>query len=79
MTQSPCGPAARAPRLRTILLHHLWVAYGGRYPGTDGLTEDDVLLSYPQVVAAGQAPGPDELCRRHPELATELESFFPRR
>ena len=63
-------------RLRAVLLGHLWDALGRRWPGADGLTERDVLLSYPHLVAAGQAPGREELLRGHPEWAAELDELF---
>src|SRR5262245_31105179 len=51
-------------------------------PGNDRtLTEreqrlQDVVLEYLQAVDAGQAPTPEEVVRRHPDLAAELMAFF---
>jgi hypothetical protein len=67
-----------AERARVVLLHHLWVALNGRWPGTDGLTEGDVLRSYPALAAAGRVPGRGEPLRRHPELAAALTRLLDR-
>ncbi len=37
---------------------------------------DEVIADYLQAEEAGDAPGRDELMRRHPELADHLRSFF---
>jgi hypothetical protein len=72
MIEEVLDAARAAERARVVLLHHLWVALNGRWPGADGLTEGDVLRSYPALAAAGRVPGREELLRRHPELAAEL-------
>jgi len=63
-------------RLRDLLLDYLARPWVTVWPGADGLTMSEVLESYPEVVAAGQAPGREELLARHPELAEVVEEFF---
>jgi hypothetical protein len=49
------------------------------WPGTDGLTIDDVVVADYLVEAdAGQVPLPQELIRRHPALAAAILEFFLR-
>ena len=62
--------------LRQVLLNYLQASSVGRWPGADGLTEDDVLNGYPQAVAAGEVPDCHELCRRHPELIPALQALW---
>lgn len=62
--------------LRRVLLEYLLASRVAGWPGTDGLTEDDVLDCYPQANAAGQVPGWQELCRRHTELVAEIQAYF---
>lgn len=61
--------------LRPLLLNYLRV-WTLRWPGGDGLTEDDVLNSVPQAIADEAIPCCQEFCRQHPELTTEIRSFF---
>src|SRR5262245_39003263 len=37
---------------------------------------DEVIAAYLEAERDGEAPNPDELCARHPDLADELRSFF---
>lgn len=69
-------PMSRHAVLNEILLGHLRMMDANFSPGIDGLTLDVVLACYTRAAAAGHVPGKAELLRRHPELATELESFF---
>ena len=66
----------RNVRVRELLLGHLRSADLPVWPGVDGLTLEDALLSYPQAVAAGWVPDLRQLLREHPELAEELTAFF---
>jgi hypothetical protein len=61
--------------LRSILLSYLreWTM---RWPGADGLCENDVLKYLPQAIADRVVPPCQELCLRHPELAAQIRSFF---
>jgi len=63
-------------RLNEILLEHLAHPCVTVWPGADGLTVEEVLGGYPQAVAAGQAPGLEELISRHPDLTEALKHFF---
>jgi hypothetical protein len=63
-------------RVRELLLGHLRSADLPPWPGADGLTVEDALLSYPEAAAAGRVPDLRLLLRDHPDLAAELTAFF---
>jgi len=67
---------SRTSEMNAILLERLAHPMVTVWPGADGLTVEEVLQSYPKAVAAGQAPGLEELIERHPELAEALKDFF---
>jgi hypothetical protein len=69
------APQERQARVRELLLGHLRSAAVPLWPGADGLTLEDALLSYPQAAAAGWVPDLRHLLREHPELAKELTAF----
>ena len=68
--------ALRDPRVRELLLGCMLRVRGPLWPGTDGLTLDDVVRAYPQIAASGRVPSCQELQRRHPELADLLAALF---
>jgi hypothetical protein len=63
-------------RLRDVLLAYLHVEGAFPWPGTDGLTLDEVLAAYIDAARHGRVPGLAQLCRRHPELADEAIALF---
>jgi hypothetical protein len=68
--------AASAEAVRAILLGYLQCRAAGLWPGSDGITIDDILASYQQAATAGRVPGLPELLRRFPDLADSLASWF---
>ncbi len=69
-------PEVRKARLRELLLGYLRAAAFPLWPGSDGLTLEDALRSYPQAAAAGRAPDLRQLLHMYPELAEELMALF---
>jgi hypothetical protein len=64
-------------QMQQVLLAYMKAADVPQWPGTDGLTLRDVLLGYPQAMAAGLVPSRKELLRKHPNnLRENLEAFF---
>jgi hypothetical protein len=68
--------SAQAEQMRAILLGYLQCRAAGLWPGSDGITMDDILGSYRQAAAAGRVPDLAELRRRFPDLAESLASWF---
>jgi hypothetical protein len=62
------GEPARREQLEELLLGYLQAAHAPLWPGVDGLTVQEALLSYPANAAACRVPDRQELLRRHPEL-----------
>jgi hypothetical protein len=67
---------AQAEQVRAILLGYLQCRAAGLWPGSDGITMDDILGSYWQAAAAGRVPDLPELRRRFPDLTESLASWF---
>jgi hypothetical protein len=65
--------------LEEVLLAYMKAADLPQWPGTDGLTVREILLHYPQAMAAGRVPTRKELLRKHPNLREDLEAFFGER
>jgi len=66
----------RQRRLRDRLLDLLRTACLPPWPGCDGLTVEEVLLTYPSAAAAGRVPDLTALLCEHPDLHDELQTFF---
>jgi hypothetical protein len=66
---------APAESLRHLLITYLRASKFVGWPGTDGLTEDDIVNCYPQAISAGNVPGWHELQIRFPGLASELQAL----
>jgi hypothetical protein len=68
--------SADCRRLHELLLAHLRAVDAPHWPGADGLTLEEVLLSYPQAAAEGLVPDLPALTKQHPDLAGVLRDFF---
>ena len=72
-TESPEVARSR----REVLLGYLQAARSiSAWPGGDGPTLENILDCYPDAVAAGEVPDWQELPCRHPEFATELQTWM---
>jgi hypothetical protein len=65
-----------AARFGDALLDYLRAGAVFSWPGGDGLTVEDVLRHHSVSVVAGRVPGWQELLRRHPDLADDVNAFF---
>jgi hypothetical protein len=65
-----------ATRFEEVLLGYLRGSAVSWWPGGDGLVVEDVLRHYPEAVVTGRVPGRQELLRRHPDLADDVDAFF---
>jgi hypothetical protein len=60
-----------------LLAGYLLLSARTNWPGTDGLTVEDVVVTaYLAEAAAGRVPRPRELIRRHADLADAIREFF---
>jgi hypothetical protein len=64
--------------LHELLLACLHAADAPQWPGSDCVTIEDVLNSYPQAAAVGLVPDLQSLQASHPELTDVLRMFFAR-
>jgi hypothetical protein len=64
-----------AQSLREILLGFLQANEVCTWPGSDGLTVDDVVGCYPAAIAVGKVPNWPELQRRYPTLTPEIQQM----
>ncbi len=76
MSNLPNENRLNQERLQNLLTTLILVADGYRWPGADGLLVEDVLREYPEAARRGRVPSREELCRKHPELASEVANFF---
>ncbi len=76
MSTASTNPSAPEELVRRLLLAYLQDSRVTRWPGTDGLNNDDVLNYYPKASENGDVPDRQELCRRHSELGTAIRTFF---
>jgi hypothetical protein len=65
-------------RVHELLLAYLRAVDAPWWPGSDSLTLEDALRSYPQAAADGLVPDLPALLASHPELTDILRDFFPR-
>jgi hypothetical protein len=63
-------------KVQELLLAYLEAVPAAGWPGADGLTEEAILQSYPELSVAGCVPKQAELMRRHPERADALQAYF---
>ena len=68
--------ASRRACLRELLLDYMQRLDIGNWPGVDGQTLDDILLSYQRYATISLVPDRQELLRRHPQLSDELTDYF---
>ena len=76
MYDEPAENAGRHQCVRALLLQYLFVAGLPEWPGADGVTTDEVLLTYPDYAAEGRVPGLPALIAHFPEYGDELSAFF---
>ena len=62
--------------LQQILLDLMMSRDALPWPGSDGVTVDEVLAAYVPASEKRRVPDQEELIRRHPELTPEIRSFF---
>lgn len=72
----PIPSRATPQQKQTIDLLLGYLAAARCWPGADGQTLEDALLSYPEAAAAGQVPGCDELLGTHPGLGDALRQLL---
>ena len=71
------GTPCDRTRLLELLARYLSTRPQSAWPGTDGLTVEDVVVGdYLAEVVKGHAPRPRELIRLHPDLADVVREFF---
>jgi hypothetical protein len=64
------------PSLSEVLLGYLQLDGALPWPGSDGLTVEEVLAAYVEAARLGRVPDLEQLCRCHPHLADEAKVFF---
>jgi hypothetical protein len=60
-------------RAAEVLAEYLIGSPWAAWPGVDAMTVEQVVrAAYPRAVATGQVPPPEELARRHADLAAAI-------
>ena len=62
--------------LRAVLLDLMMSRDALLWPGSDGVTVEEVLAAYAPASEKKRVPDREELIRRHPELQSEIGAFF---
>jgi hypothetical protein len=79
MLDEPVEPSDPQHRLCEVLLDYLLAAGLTDWPGGDGMTVNDVVLTYHEYAAAGRVPWRWVLVQNHPDLSDRSTRSSPRK